>query len=54
MVIARSLLTISLTIHPNSLLLQVGPLDCIQCPHGINVCKSLLVGQHLCVHRRTS
>ena len=25
-------------------------LDCIQCPHRANRCKSLLLGQHWCIH----
>ena len=42
MLIALSFLTH--TIHVQSLSLQAGPLDCIQCQHRADVCNSLLDG----------
>ena len=45
---APSFLTLS--IRPYRHLLQVGPLDCIQCSHRADVWKSLPVSQYRCVH----
>ena len=44
------LITQILMSHPYCPLLLVGPLDCIQCLHRVDECKSLLVGQHWFVH----
>ena len=43
-------LSLSLAVHPYPSTFLTSPLDGIQRPHPANVWKSLLVGQHLCVH----
>ena len=57
--IIRSSLTIcfslsfTLTIQPYHPSHLTGPVDCTPCPHSADVCNSLLVSQHWCVHKRT-
>ena len=46
--IAQSFLSFTIRLYCPSLL--VGPLECIQCPHRVDVCKSLMVGIDSRVH----
>ena len=42
--------TLSLSPRPYHPPFLARPLDSIQCPHSADICKSFLVGQHLCVY----
>ena len=47
-------LSLSLAIRRYHQLFLAGFLECILCQYTVDVCKSLLVGEHCCVYKRTS